>query len=300
MKREDRFSKVPWWLLDMIADGDLPGQVMLTYAALNKYVRFGKGEEGVWPSQATLAKDTGLTDRSVREHLRVMEEAGVIVRTPRSTSRGRSSDLITLTRTRPPTGSPLPVGTGSPLPGNESQLNETPPSPDPVVVEPQTQVSLSTHVSSDEPADSPPIPNSESLEQTKPLPVVLRRMLTKAGVTDAAMPTWEMAWVAAQQAEWPDWAEVERTRFYADHLPIYLSKTMEAGKARGWTGSTTTASGSRASFAPVSTKRHGWRKTQQRGRLGRTDTSPHCGPRTTRQESTHDPEAPDDPRQRRR
>jgi hypothetical protein len=55
-------------------------------------------------------------------------------------------------------------------------------------------------------------------------------MLTNAGVTDAAMPIWEAAWLAAQQAEWPDWAEVEATRFYADHLPIYLSKTQETGR----------------------------------------------------------------------
>lgn len=51
-----------------------------------------------WVSQMTLAQDLGMSDRSLRTHLKTLEALGVIVRTVRSRGRhGRASDLIILT-----------------------------------------------------------------------------------------------------------------------------------------------------------------------------------------------------------
>lgn len=54
-----------------------------------------------WPSQKTIARDTGLSERTVRAKLRQLEDEGLILRTPRAEGRVRVSDLITL---RLPTG----------------------------------------------------------------------------------------------------------------------------------------------------------------------------------------------------
>ena len=50
-----------------------------------------------WPSQATLAHDTNMTERGVRKIMAALEEKGLIKRKARVAGKGRTSDLIMLT-----------------------------------------------------------------------------------------------------------------------------------------------------------------------------------------------------------
>lgn len=73
---------------------DLPTTRKFVLLALANYV---DQDWRCWPSQRTLAKDTGLGERSVREHLRVLEADGYITRDHRQRETGfRNSDLITI------------------------------------------------------------------------------------------------------------------------------------------------------------------------------------------------------------
>lgn len=49
-----------------------------------------------WPGQKTVARDTGLAERTVRSKLRQLEDRGLILRAPRMQGLVRISDLITL------------------------------------------------------------------------------------------------------------------------------------------------------------------------------------------------------------
>jgi DNA-binding MarR family transcriptional regulator len=63
--------------------------------ALADYAGSEHGE--CWPSQATLARETELSERAVRKYLKKLEDDGFIKRKRRGTeSGGRTSDLITL------------------------------------------------------------------------------------------------------------------------------------------------------------------------------------------------------------
>ncbi len=63
--------------------------------ALADYAGSENGE--CWPSQATIARETELSERAVRKYLRQLEDDGFIKRKRRGTkSGGRTSDLITL------------------------------------------------------------------------------------------------------------------------------------------------------------------------------------------------------------
>jgi hypothetical protein len=74
-----------------------------------------------WPSQKTMARDTGLSERSVRAKLRQLENCGLISRMPRMRGSSRISDLIRLKLTAQPDAEPvaaalrqdLPVGPGT-------------------------------------------------------------------------------------------------------------------------------------------------------------------------------------------
>lgn len=52
-----------------------------------------------WPSQATIAKKIGLSERCVRDALKALEEAGLIVRERRNIGAERTSDMIILVLT---------------------------------------------------------------------------------------------------------------------------------------------------------------------------------------------------------
>src|SRR4051794_27836713 len=79
-----------WASRQQIANG--PMKSVLT--ALAYLHREGKD---LFPSQAYLANETGLSDRAVRSALRLLSHFGVLSRKPRSAGhRGRISDLITL------------------------------------------------------------------------------------------------------------------------------------------------------------------------------------------------------------
>jgi Helix-turn-helix domain len=88
-----------------------------------------------WPSQATLAAETGLTDRSIRRLLEGLEEKGLIARKQRFSSDGRRlSDIMALQLpglcVRPPrtlaTGDP-DTESGNPI--NEPIKEKNPPAP---------------------------------------------------------------------------------------------------------------------------------------------------------------------------
>ena len=231
------FTKGYHWLLPLFASGALKDGALRVYIALGMYVDWTTGK-GAFPSVATLCAVTGMGESTVRRHLADLLRAGAIERHARFRQDGSQTSSEVWLMDEPPareggvpdlTPPPPTSDMGGGGPDIETPIPRAPylEPPSAPVDEPPTQVSVSTHLSSDEPADSPAVPSSG---QGKPLSVVLRRMLTDAGVSDTAMPIWETAWLAAQQAEWPDWAQVEAERFYADHLPIYLSKTREVGR----------------------------------------------------------------------
>lgn len=70
--------------VDIFRDPSLPAHVKLVYAALTTYA--DGTTRGCWPSQATLATDTGLSIRSVGKALRQMEDAGLVDVTHTQTS----------------------------------------------------------------------------------------------------------------------------------------------------------------------------------------------------------------------
>ncbi|GAA3948142.1 helix-turn-helix domain-containing protein [Microbacterium soli] len=78
---------MPNW---MIRDKRVPRNAVLVYASLAS--RSGLG--GIHPSQATIAAESGLSERTVRSMLRELEDFGVIQRMRRTTgSRGRGNRL---------------------------------------------------------------------------------------------------------------------------------------------------------------------------------------------------------------
>lgn len=90
MSKVEGFAAVPNW---MVRDENVPGRDVLVYASLAS--RSGLG--GIYPSQQTIAKETQLSERTVRTALRELEELGVIQRvTRRATKRGRSTGLTTM------------------------------------------------------------------------------------------------------------------------------------------------------------------------------------------------------------
>lgn len=73
---------------------DLPTGRKFVLVALANYV---DQDNRCWPSQSRLAADTGMDERTVRRHLKTLEEAGILQREHRSKSDGtRNSDIITI------------------------------------------------------------------------------------------------------------------------------------------------------------------------------------------------------------
>lgn len=84
MSRGEGFAAVPTW---MIRDRRVPRNAILVYASLSS--RAGLG--AIFPSQVTIAEESGLSDRTVRRMVKHLEEIGVIERHSRRGSEGRST-----------------------------------------------------------------------------------------------------------------------------------------------------------------------------------------------------------------
>lgn len=77
MNRAQGFAAVPTW---MIRDKAVPRNAVLVYASLSS--RAGLGV--IYPSQATIAEESGLSERTVRTMLRELERLGVVRRERRT------------------------------------------------------------------------------------------------------------------------------------------------------------------------------------------------------------------------
>ena len=84
MSRAEGFAAVPNW---MIREKAVPRNAILVYASLSS--RAGMG--AIFPSQATIAEESGLSERTVRTMLARLEELGVIERRARRGSEGRGN-----------------------------------------------------------------------------------------------------------------------------------------------------------------------------------------------------------------
>ncbi|GAA4762375.1 helix-turn-helix domain-containing protein [Microbacterium gilvum] len=87
MSRAEGFAAIPNW---MVRDKRVPRNAVLVYASLAS--RSGLG--GIHPSQATIATESGLSERTVRSMLAELETLGVVQRVRRTTGkRGRGNRL---------------------------------------------------------------------------------------------------------------------------------------------------------------------------------------------------------------
>lgn len=87
MSKAEGFAAIPNW---MIRERKVPRNAVLVYASLAS--RSGLG--GIHPSQATIAEESGLSERTVRSMLGELERLGVIQRVRRtSEKRGRGNRL---------------------------------------------------------------------------------------------------------------------------------------------------------------------------------------------------------------
>lgn len=239
------FSKTPHWLLAKVAAGDLTPNALVTFAALGKYAN--RRGTGVWPSNRTLQADTGFSERTVRDHLRLLESVGAIETVARHGTGGRQTSNLVLLHFDEPE-EPMPASPGSqppppadadtgsqppPPPGSQPPPYEpdtertTPSSPDPVVEVPPTDSTTQPTSGPIEP-DSPPVPSSGP---PATLPVVRRRQLTNAGVTPEQGPLWEQAWTTVTSMQWPAGLEMEAAQYPDEHLAQHVFQTLERGYA---------------------------------------------------------------------
>lgn len=84
MNRAEGFAAVPNW---MIREKRVPRNAILVYASLSS--RAGMG--AIFPSQATIAEESGLSERTVRTMLARLEELGVVERRARRGGEGRAN-----------------------------------------------------------------------------------------------------------------------------------------------------------------------------------------------------------------
>lgn len=78
MSKPEGFAAVPIW---MIRDKSIPRNAILVYASLSS--RAGMG--AIFPSQATIAEESGVSERTVRTMLGHLESRGLVERHRRST-----------------------------------------------------------------------------------------------------------------------------------------------------------------------------------------------------------------------
>ena len=84
MTRAEGFAAVPNW---MIREKRVPRNAILVYASLSS--RAGMG--AIFPSQATIAEESGLSERTVRRMMTHLEEIGVVERRARRGHEGRAN-----------------------------------------------------------------------------------------------------------------------------------------------------------------------------------------------------------------
>ena len=84
MSKAEGFAAVPNW---MIRERRVPRNAILVYASLSS--RAGMG--AIFPSQATIAEESGLSERTVRRMMKSLEDLGVVERRARRGSEGRST-----------------------------------------------------------------------------------------------------------------------------------------------------------------------------------------------------------------
>jgi hypothetical protein len=63
------------------------------------------------------------------------------------------------------------------------------------------------------------------------LPLVHRRQLVNAGVTNEQGPIWEQAWLTVTSMQWPDGLEMEAANYPGEHLAQHILQTQERGFA---------------------------------------------------------------------
>lgn len=84
------FAAVPTW---MIRDKRVPRNAILVYASLSSRAGYGT----IFPSQATIAEESGLSERTVRTMLTELEDLGVVSRERRRVKGAkRATDAYTL------------------------------------------------------------------------------------------------------------------------------------------------------------------------------------------------------------
>lgn len=73
MSINKNYTKIP---NEIIYDSKITSAEFRTYVA---FLSFGWGNNAIYPSQATVAKRIGLTDRAVRNHLKSLKEKGYVI-----------------------------------------------------------------------------------------------------------------------------------------------------------------------------------------------------------------------------
>jgi hypothetical protein len=71
------FTKVPHWLLPLIATGMLKPQTLQVYAAIGMYVDWSTGK-GAFPGVPLLSRVTGMSERTVQRHTSLLIAVGAI------------------------------------------------------------------------------------------------------------------------------------------------------------------------------------------------------------------------------
>lgn len=103
------FAKVPHWILPHVAAGTLNASSLVVLVAIAKHVNYRTGRGG-WPSNATLQKETGLSERTVRRALNELESIGAVVTVERFNHRGRqTTNLVEIVADEPGHQWPPPV-----------------------------------------------------------------------------------------------------------------------------------------------------------------------------------------------
>jgi hypothetical protein len=107
------FSQIPTW---MLRDHSIPRNALLVYAALSSYSGYG----AIFPSQASLAADAGVSERTVRSMLGQLEALGVIERSRRLEPGSKRSTDSYLLRPNGPAELPAKSAGSSDLPETAS------------------------------------------------------------------------------------------------------------------------------------------------------------------------------------
>ena len=94
MNRPEGFAPIPTW---MLRDKTVSRRACLVYASLSS--RSGLG--AIFPSQATIAEEAGVSERTVRSALTELEQLGVVERISRRGREGRATGMTNAYVLRP-------------------------------------------------------------------------------------------------------------------------------------------------------------------------------------------------------